>query len=131
MGDWSIPAGYKFTESDEWVKLEDGEALIGISDYAQDQLSDLVFVELPAVGDSFDKGEVFGVVESVKAAADVMMPVGGEVVAVNEDLEDAPEVINEDAYGDGWIIRVKPSDASEVDALMDSGAYETYCEERG
>lgn len=131
MGDWSIPEGYKFTESDEWVKLEGGEALIGISDYAQDQLSDLVFVELPAVGDGFDKGEVFGVVESVKAAADVMMPIGGEVVAVNEGLEDTPEVINEDAYGEGWIIRIKPSDTSEMDDLMDTEAYKAYCEERG
>jgi glycine cleavage system H protein len=131
MGDWSIPEGYKFTESDEWVKLEGGEALIGISDYAQDQLSDLVFVELPAVGETFGKGEVFGVVESVKAAADVMMPVGGEVVAVNEGLEDTPEVINGDAYGEGWIIRIKPSDTSEMDDLMDTEAYEAYCEERG
>jgi glycine cleavage system H protein len=131
MGDWSIPEGYKFTESDEWVKLEDGEALIGISDYAQDQLSDLVFVELPMVGETFGKGEVFGVVESVKAAADVMTPIGGEIVAVNDDLEDTPEVINEDAYGEGWIIRIKPSDTSEMDDLMDAKAYEAYCEERG
>ncbi len=131
MGDWSIPEGYKFTESDEWVKLEDGEAQIGISDYAQDQLSDLVFVELPAVGETFGKGEVFGVVESVKAAADVIMPISGEIVAVNEDLEDTPEVINEDAYGEGWIVRIKPSDTSEMDALMDAEAYEAYCEERG
>jgi glycine cleavage system H protein len=131
MGDWSIPEGYKFTESDEWVKLEDGEALIGISDYAQDQLSDLVFVELPTVGETFGKGEVFGVVESVKAAADVMTPISGEIVAVNDDLEDTPEVINEDAYGEGWIIRIKPSDTSEMDDLMDAKAYEAYCEERG
>jgi glycine cleavage system H protein len=131
MGDWSIPEGYKFTESDEWVKLEDGEALVGISDYAQDQLSDLVFVELPMVGETFGKGEVFGVVESVKAAADVMTPIGGEIVAVNDDLEDTPEVINEDAYGEGWIIRIKPSDTSEMDDLMDAEAYKAYCEERG
>jgi glycine cleavage system H protein len=131
MGDWSIPEGYKYTESDEWVKLEGGEALVGISDYAQDQLSDLVFVELPAVGETFGKGEVFGVVESVKAAADVMTPISGEIVAVNEDLEDTPEVINEDAYGKGWIIRIKPSDTSEMDDLMDTEAYEAYCEERG
>jgi glycine cleavage system H protein len=113
------------------VKLEGGEALVGISDYAQDQLSDLVFVELPAVGETFGKGEVFGVVESVKAAADVMTPISGEIVAVNEDLEDTPEVINEDAYGKGWIIRIKPSDTSEMDDLMDTEAYEAYCEERG
>lgn len=131
MADWSIAGGYKYTDSDEWVKLEGDEALIGISDYAQDQLSDLVFIELPPVGDAFDKGEVFGVVESVKAAADVLMPIGGEIIAVNEGLEDTPEVINEDAYGEGWIVRIKPSDPSEIDDLMNAEAYKAYCEERG
>jgi glycine cleavage system H protein len=131
MADLNIPAeGYKFTKSDEWVKLEGDEALIGITDYAQDLLSDLVFVELPEVGDTFDQGDTFGVVESVKAAADVNMPVGGEVVAVNSGLEDAPETINSDAFGEGWIIRIKPSDTSELDGLMDAEAYRAYCEER-
>lgn len=131
MADWKIPEdGYKFTKSDEWIKMEGDEALVGISDYAQDLLSDLVFVELPAEGDSFDKEDAFGVVESVKAAADVNMPVSGEVVAVNEVLEDAPETINSDPYGEGWIIRIKPSDTSELDNLMDGAAYRAYCEER-
>lgn len=131
MADWKVPGeGYKFTKTDEWVKVEGDEAVIGISDYAQDLLSDLVFVELPAEGDAFDQGDTFGVVESVKAASDVNMPVSGEIVAVNEALEDAPETINESPYDEGWIARVKLSDASELDGLMDGAAYQTYCEER-
>ncbi len=130
MGDWRIPADYKFTKSDEWIKAEGEEALIGISDYAQDQLSDLVFVELPEVGDTFAKDEAFGVVESVKAAADINMPAGGEVIATNGDLEDVPETINQDPYEKGWIIRVKLADPGELDGLMDAPAYKAYCEER-
>lgn len=130
MGDWKTIPGAKYTRSDEWVRLDGDEAVIGITDYAQDQLSDLVFVELPAVGDSFEKGATFGVVESVKAAADVNLPIGGEVVAVNEDLEDAPELINEDPFAKGWIIRIKPADGSELDDLMDEDAYKAYCDER-
>ena len=130
MGDWKTIPEAKYTKSDEWVKLDGDEAVIGISDYAQEQLSDLVFVELPAVGDSFEKGDTFGVVESVKAAADVNVPIGGEVVAVNGDLEDAPELINEDPFVKGWIIRIKPADVSEIDDLMDEGAYTAYCDER-
>lgn len=130
MADWNTPEGYKYSETDEWVKVEGGEALIGISDYAQDLLSDLVYVELPEVGDSFDKGDSFGVVESVKAASDVNMPVSGEVVAVNEALEDAPETINSDPYGEGWILRIKLSDPSELDGLRDAANYAAYCEER-
>jgi len=130
MGDWKFPAGYKYTKSDEWVKVEGSEALVGISDYAQDMLSDLVFVELPEVGDSFDAGESFGVVESVKAAADVNMPVGGEVVAINDSLEDTPEIINEDPYEKGWLVRIKVTDAAALDDLMDDTAYKAYCAER-
>lgn len=130
MGEWKTLSGAKYTKSDEWVKADGEEAVIGLTDYAQDQLSDLVYVELPAVGDSFGQGDVFGVVESVKAAADVNMPVGGEVIAVNEDLEDAPEVINGDPYTEGWIIRIKLADASELDGLMDEDAYAAYCQER-
>jgi len=130
MGEWKTLPGAKYTKSDEWVKADGDEALVGLTDYAQDQLSDLVYVELPAVGDTFDQGDVFGVVESVKAAADVNMPVGGEVLAVNGDLEDAPEVINGDPYTGGWIIRIKLADASELDGLMDEQAYTAYCDER-
>ncbi len=130
MGDWKIPADLKYTETDEWIRLDGEEALVGITDYAQDQLSDLVFVELPAVGDTFGKGEPFGVVESVKAAADINLPVGGEIIAINTDLEDAPETINADPYGKGWIVRIKLADPSELDSLMDAAAYKAYCDER-
>ena len=130
MGEWKTLPGAKYTKSDEWVKLEGAEALVGLTDYAQEQLSDLVFVELPSVGDSFDQGEAFGVVESVKAAADVNMPIGGEIVATNSDLEDTPETINGDPYVQGWIVRIKPSDTSELDGLMDEQAYMAYCDER-
>src|SRR5690606_42065671 len=116
MADWNIPEeGYKFTKSDEWIKLEGDEALVGITDYAQDLLSDLVFVELPSVGDSFDQGEAFGAVESVKAAADVNLPVSGEIIAVHEELDDAPETLNQDPYGGGRIDRSEESDPSELD----------------
>ena len=130
MGDWKTPDDVRYTKSDEWVKLDGDEALAGLTDYAQDQLSDLVFVELPQVGDSFAQGESYAVVESVKAAADVYLPIGGEITAVNTDLEDSPEAINEDPFGKGWMVRFKPSDPSEMDGLMDAKAYDAYCDER-
>jgi glycine cleavage system H protein len=130
MGDWKTPNDLRYAESDEWIRVEGGEAVIGITDYAQDQLSDLVYVELPEVGDTFGKGEAFGVVESVKASADVYMPIGGEVIAVNETLEDEPELINSDAYGAGWLVRIKPGDLSKLGGLLDAAAYAKHCEER-
>jgi glycine cleavage system H protein len=130
MGEWKTPEDVRYTREDEWVKQDGGEASTGITDYAQDQLSDIVFVELPQVGESFAKGDVFGVVESVKAASDLYMPVGGEVTAINDELEDTPEIVNADAYGKGWMIRFKPSDPSEMDGLMDAKAYDAYCDER-
>jgi glycine cleavage system H protein len=114
----------RYAESHEWARKEGDEIVIGISDYAQESLSDIVYVELPEVGDNLAQGEGFGVVESVKAASDVYMPVGGEIVAVNEELEDAPELVNQDPYGAGWIIRVVPGDPAEFDQLMDGAAYE-------
>jgi glycine cleavage system H protein len=131
MSKWKIPADYKFTTSDEWVRVEGDEAIIGISDYAQDALSDIVFVELPAVGDTFNTGDSFGTIESVKAASDLNMPVGGTVTAINSALEDAPERVNEDPYGEAWMIRVKIADMTELDKLMDAAAYEQHCVERG
>lgn len=131
MSKWKIPADYKFTTSDEWVRVEGDEAIIGISDYAQDALSDIVFVELPAVGDTFKAGDSFGTIESVKAASDLNMPVGGTVTAINSALEDAPERVNEDPYGEAWMIRVRMADATELDKLMDAAAYEQHCVERG
>ena len=130
MGDWKTPEDLHYTDENEWVKMENGEAVAGVTDYAQDQLSDIVFVELPQVGDSFAKNDSFGVVESVKAASDLYMPVGGEITAINSALEDTPELVNEDAYGKGWMVRFKPSDPSEMDGLMDAKAYEAFTAEQ-
>jgi len=121
--------GLLYTEEDEWLKVEGDEATVGITDHAQDSLSDIVYLELPDVGDSFGQGDTFGVVESVKAAADLYMPIDGAVTAVNEELPDTPEAINEDAYA-AWLIKVKISDASQLDALMDADAYTAYLESR-
>jgi glycine cleavage system H protein len=110
------------------VRVEGDEAVIGISDYAQDQLSDVVYVELPEVGDTFEQGEVFAVVESVKAASDVYMPVSGEILEINEILEDSPELVNQDPYGEAWFVRVAMTDSSELDGLMDAEGYKAYLE---
>jgi glycine cleavage system H protein len=120
-----------YTKDDEWIRFEGTEATVGITDYAQDSLSDLVYVELPAEGDEFGAGETFGVVESVKAAADLFMPVAGKIVAVNEDLPDTPEVLNQDPYGDGWMVKIRVADPDAAADLMDAAAYRQYCEERG
>jgi glycine cleavage system H protein len=119
----------RYTDDDDWIRVDGDTAVIGVSDYAQDSLSDIVYLELPAVGDSFGKGDTFGVVESVKAAADLMMPVGGEIIEVNEDLLDTPEAVNEDPYA-SWLVKITMSDAAELDDLMDAEAYAAYCEER-
>jgi glycine cleavage system H protein len=118
-----------YTDDDEWIRVDGDTAVIGVSDYAQDSLSDIVYLELPGVGDSFGKGDTFGVIESVKAAADLMMPVGGEIIEVNEDLLDTPEAVNEDPYA-SWLVKITMSDAAELDDLMDAEAYAAYCEER-
>jgi glycine cleavage system H protein len=120
--------GVKYQKSHEWAKKEGEIVTVGISDYAQDSLGDVVFVELPEVGSTIDKGEAFGVVESVKAASDVFMPVGGEIAEVNESLEDEPGTVNEDPFQAGWLIKIKPSDASEYDDLMSADEYKEYTE---
>jgi glycine cleavage system H protein len=120
-----------YTKEDEWLRIEGDEGIIGITDQAQDALSDIVYVELPGIGETFKQGESFGVVESVKAAADLYTPVTGKVVAVNEGLPDTPEVVNSDPYGAGWMIRIAIADRSELEGLMDAAAYTAYCEERG
>lgn len=125
-----IVEGLLYTKEDEWLRVEDDEGIVGISDYAQDALSDLVYLELPGVGETFNQGEVFGVIESVKAAADLYIPISGEVTAVNESLPDTPELMNSDPYGEGWLLRLKISDSSELDGLMDADAYRAYCESR-
>lgn len=120
----STPAGYRFAKSHEWARLDDdGNVVVGISDHAQGALGDLVFVELPTVGRALAAGESCATVESVKTASDVYAPVAGTVVAVNERLGDAPETINQSPYGDGWMFKLKPSQAADVQALMDGPAY--------
>ncbi len=114
----------RYTKSHEWARKEGDVIVIGITDYAQQTLSDIVYVELPEEGDEITKGEAFGVAESVKAASDVYAPVSGEVVAVNERLEDEPEVVNSDPFGEGWFIKVRPSDESEWDSLLTPEEYE-------
>ncbi len=116
----------RYTRTHEWVRQEGAELVTGITDYAQEQLSDIVYVELPAVGEHFDKGEVYGVVESVKAASDCYMPVAGTVTAVNDTLGDSPQLVNEDPYQGGWFVRFTPDDPKAIEALMDADAYEKY-----
>lgn len=118
----------RYAESHEWVKLDGDIATIGITDYAQHALGNIVYVDMPEVGDEVTAGEEFGAVESVKAASDLYSPVSGEVVEVNEALEDSPELINEDAF-ENWIMKVKVSDASELDNLLDAAAYAKICED--
>ena len=119
----NIPAELRFAESHEWARLEaDGSVTVGISDHAQEALGDVVFVELAEVGKVFAAGDAAGVVESVKAASDIYSPVGGEVIAVNEELADAPEGLNEDPYG-AWIFKLKPSSPAELDKLLDAAGY--------
>lgn len=118
-----LPEDIRYTKDHEWARKEGDLFKVGISDYAQDHLGDVVFVELPEVDDEFDQGEVFGSVESTKAVSDLFMPVGGKIVEINEALEDAPEAVNTEPYKNGWMITVEPSDASDYDALMDKGKY--------
>lgn len=119
--------GLRYAESHEWVKVDGDIATIGISDYAQHALGNIVYVDMPEVGDEIEAGDVFGAVESVKAASDLICPVSGEVVEINEDLEDTPDAINNDAF-ENWIMKVKMSNPAEVEALLDAAAYEKLCE---
>jgi len=120
----NIPTELKYASSHEWVRDEgDGTFTVGITEHAQELLGDMVFVELPEVGDEVDAGEDCAVAESVKAASDIYAPISGEVIAINEELEDAPETVNNDAYGDGWLFRLKASDVSELDNLLDAEGY--------
>lgn len=126
-----FPKDLKYTASDEWVRVEGKTATVGVSDYAQSQLSDIVFVEVTAaVGETLDKGKAFASVESVKAASEIYMPVKGKIVAVNDELPGTPEVINSDPYGKAWMIRLEVADPGEVSGLMDAAAYAKHCDER-
>jgi glycine cleavage system H protein len=122
----NIPAELRYTKDHEWAKLDGDVITVGITDYAQGELGDVVYVDLPAIGDAVDKDESFGSIEAVKAVADLFSPVGGEVVEVNEALQDAPETINKDPYGDGWMVKMKLSNVSQYEELMDADAYETH-----
>jgi glycine cleavage system H protein len=121
-----IPSDLLYTKEHEWIKLEsDGTCLVGITNHAQDSLGDVTFVEMPTLGQNFEKGSVFGVVESVKAASDLYMPVSGEIIGINEDLNDSPEIVNNDPYAGGWIIHVAPSNDINSENLLDSSAYKS------
>lgn len=122
----NTPEQLLFTKDHEWVKVEGQEAVIGISDYAQNELGEIVFVELPEVGASFQKTDVFGSVEAVKAVSELFMPISGEVLAINEGLSEQPEWINEDPYGKGWMLRMRIADASELEQLLSGNAYQEF-----
>ena len=127
----NFPPDLKYTENDEWIRVEGHNGTIGISDYAQDQLSDVVFVEIIAeLDEALDQGDACATVESVKAAADVYMPVGGSVTEFNEELLDAPELVNSDPYGAAWMIKIELADPSQLDGLLDAVAYQKHCEAR-
>jgi glycine cleavage system H protein len=130
LSEYSIPDDSLYTEQDEWIRWDDDRVFVGITDYAQQQLGDIVFVELPAVGTPVQKDETYAVIESVKAVSDLFAPITGEVVAVNKSLGDTPERINEDCYGEGWLVVIVPSDSDERDALLDHNAYSKYLDER-
>lgn len=123
-----IPDDVRYAPSHEWARIDDEVVTVGISDFAQQSLGDVVYVEMPQVGDEVSAGTEACVVESVKAAADVYSPVSGTVMAVNETLEEAPEMVNQDPYGDGWFFKVEPTDVEELDDLLDADGYEQHCE---
>ncbi len=125
-----FPEDLKYTREHEWARKKGANVVVGITEFAQDQLGDVVFVELPAVGDPVKKGESFGVVESTKAVSELFAPLSGKVVEVNDPLSDAPETINEDPYEEGWMITIQPSDPAELDQLMDAKAYKAFVEEQ-
>ena len=124
-----LPEDLKYTREHEWVSIEGSVATIGITDHAQEQLGDVVFVELPGVGDRIEKADAFGVVESTKAVSDVYAPLSGEVTEVNDDLPDNPELINEDPYGDGWMVKVTIGDKADLEDLMTADEYRKFIEE--
>jgi len=123
IGELLLPEDAGYTEDHEWLRVEGDEAVIGITDYAQDQLGNIVFVELPLPGDQLARGEEFGTVESVKAVAELYMPVGGEIIAINTALEDSPDLVNTSPHTDGWIIRIRQADPDEVKTLMNRDDY--------
>ena len=120
----NFPDNIRYTSEHEWIRVEGNEAFVGITDYAQSELGEIVFVDVPTLGETVGQGEVFGSIEAVKTVSDLNMPVSGEVLEVNEELDAAPELVNNDPYGKGWIIRIAVKDAAELDKLIDAAAYE-------
>jgi len=123
IGELDLPDDIRYTKSHEYAKAEGDTVKVGLSDYAQDQLGDIVFVEMPQVGDSFGKGEEFGTVESVKAVSELYMPIGGEIISLNTALDDSPQLVNKSPYNEGWMVEVKSGDPGELDSLMTSDTY--------
>ena len=130
MGQWQSPADLRYAKSDEWFARDGDVVTIGITDYAQDQLNDIVYVEFRDEGERITAGESFGEVESVKAASELYSAVAGEIIAVNTTLEDEPELVNADPYGEGWLVKLRADDAGQLDALLDAAAYDAYCDSR-
>lgn len=120
----NIPQDLKYTQDHEWVRIEGDEATVGITDFAQNELGDIVYVEVETVGDNLTKESVFGTVEAVKTVSDLFLPLSGEIIAFNDQLEDTPELVNEDPYGEGWIVKIKLSDTSEIDGLLSNEGYQ-------
>lgn len=125
----NFPTNVKYTNEHEWIRLEGDEAYVGITDYAQEQLGDIVFVDVTTEGETLEKGEVFGNIEVVKTVSDLFLPIGGEVLEINPELEEHPELVNKDPYGDGWLIKIKPTDTTEMDELLDAEAYKQIINE--
>ncbi|WP_279165822.1 glycine cleavage system protein GcvH [Phocaeicola coprophilus] len=125
----NFPTNVKYTSEHEWIRLEGEEAYVGITDYAQDQLGDIVFVDVTTEGETLEAGEVFGTIEVVKTVSDLFLPVGGEILEVNPELEEHPELVNQNPYGKGWLVRIRPTDVSEMDKLMDAEAYKQIINE--
>lgn len=123
-----VPESLRYSDDHEWLRSESGEAVIGITAYAADELGDVVFVELPKVGRKLQKSEAFGIIESVKTASDLYAPVAGEVVAVNEALAESPELVNDDPYGEGWMLKLRPDDGAALEGLLDAAAYRAVIE---
>lgn len=125
-----FPNDVRYTNEHEWVRVEGDIAYVGITDYAQDQLGDIVFVDIPTVGEKLDKDETFGTIEVVKTVSDLFLPVAGEVLEQNETLADEPELVNKDPYGDGWLIKIKPDNAADIEELLDAEAYKALVNEK-
>ena len=130
MAEYDFPETLRYSREDEWARVEGDRVVVGVSDYAQQQLGDIVFVELPEVGTQVSAGDPFGVIESVKTVSDLFAPISGEIVATNADLAESPETVNEDCYGDGWMIAIEPSEDDEYESLLSAQAYAQHVKDR-